>query len=101
MSNETEASIAALRAELKALRQEISRLREELMASKARNERIDLTKAVGQLTKTVVDVQNGLAETNKGLIRLEGFVMAEMPRKFAEIAAVVMLEDLAKGKCPA
>jgi hypothetical protein len=62
---------------------------------------LDLTKAVGQLTKTVVDGQSALAETNKGLGRLEQFVLvsqAETPRKFAEIAAVVMREELAKRK---
>jgi uncharacterized coiled-coil protein SlyX len=55
---------------------------------------LNLTKAVAELTKTV-------AETQKGLSRLEDFVIvsqAEMPRKFAEVAAVVMREELAKRK---
>jgi hypothetical protein len=59
---------------------------------------LDLTKAVGQ---TVVDTQNGIAETNKGFGRLEDFVMtsqAALPRQFAEIAAAVMREELAKRK---
>jgi hypothetical protein len=55
---------------------------------------LNLTKAVAELTKTI-------AETQKGVSRLEDFVtvsQAEMPRKFAEIAALVMREELAKRK---
>ena len=55
---------------------------------------LDLTKAVAELTKSV-------AETQRGQSRLEDSVMvsqAKMPRKFAEIAAAVMREELAKLK---
>ena len=51
------------------------------------------------LTKAVADLSKTVAETQKSLSRLEDFVMvsqAEMPRKFAEIAAAVMRDELAR-----
>ncbi len=53
---------------------------------------LDLTKAVADLSKTVAEIQRGQS-------RLEDFLMvsqAEMPRKFAEIAATVMRDELAR-----
>ena len=62
---------------------------------------LDVTNTIKRLTKTVVDVQNSLAETNRGFSRLEDFVktsQADIPRQFAEIAAVAMREELAKQR---
>lgn len=61
----------------------------------------DVENAILDLTKAVADLSKSVAETQKDLSRLEDFVMvsqAEMPRKFAEIAAVVMREELAERK---
>jgi hypothetical protein len=62
---------------------------------------LDLTKAVAELTKAVAELTKSVAETQRGQSRLEDSVMvsqAKMPRKFAEIAALVMREELAKRK---
>ena len=56
---------------------------------------------LGDVENAVLDLTKAVAELSKGLSRLEDFVMvsqAEMPRKFAEIAATVMREELAKRK---
>ena len=56
---------------------------------------------IGDVENAVLDLTKAVAELTKGLSRLESFVMtsqAEMPRKFAEIAALVMREELAKRK---
>jgi hypothetical protein len=56
---------------------------------------------VGDVENAILDLTKAIAELTRGLSRLEDFVMtsqAEMPRKFAEVAAVVMREELAKRK---
>ena len=61
----------------------------------------DVENAILDLTKAVAHLAGNIAETNKSVSRLEEFVIvsqAEMPRKFAEIAALVMREELAKKK---
>jgi hypothetical protein len=61
----------------------------------------DVENAILDLTKAVADLAGKVAEVSKGASRLESFTLtsqAEMPRKFAEIAAAVMREELAKGR---
>ena len=61
----------------------------------------DVENAILDLTKAVAELSKSVAETQKSVSRLEDFVMvsqAEMPRKFAEIAALVMREEMAKRK---
>ena len=59
----------------------------------------DVENAILDLTKAVADLSKMVAETQRGQSRLEDFLMvsqAEMPRKFAEIAAAVMRDELAR-----
>jgi uncharacterized coiled-coil protein SlyX len=61
----------------------------------------DVENAILDLTKAVAELSKSVAETQKSVSRLEDFVMvsqAELPRKFAEIAALVMREEMAKRK---
>jgi hypothetical protein len=60
-----------------------------------------MLRKIGDVENAVLDLTKAVAELQKTLSRLEDFVMvsqAEMPRKFAEIAATVMREELAKRK---
>lgn len=60
-----------------------------------------MLRKMGDVENAVLDLTKAVAEITRGMSRLEDFVMtsqAEMPRKFAEIAAVVMREELAKQK---
>ena len=56
---------------------------------------------VSDVENAILELTKAVAELSKGFSRLEEFVivsLAEMPRKFAEIAALVMREELAKKK---
>jgi hypothetical protein len=60
-----------------------------------------MLRKLNSMEDTLVDLTKAVADLTKSVGRLESFVMtsqAEMPRKFAEIAALVMSEELAKRK---
>ena len=92
--------------ELATLSRRVSLLEQDAEGEKAVSRHIlrkvgDVENAILDLTKAVADLTKVIGETQRGGSRFEDFVMtsqAEMPRKFAEIAAATMREELAKRK---